>query len=245
MKQRPLDQIEPTPKLFTLKDTIGYQKAWGTHAFLATRPRLFYLVLNLFGRNRTGTITKDTALVISAAAGSGNTFAADVLRAQQPDRHIASHHHRPLEIIQGARCGVPCLVIVRNPIDSISSATSRGAFPYSAEGLEWALKDHTLFYKTLLTVNDGFVAATFTEIVTDLPAVMDRVNRRFDTQFSVPANDSEELRGLVYDNKWREENRYRPKDHVREALLNEYFDELRGDALQTYKAFCARHDLLS
>lgn len=243
MKQKSLDEIKPLPKLFTLKDTIGYRRAWGVHAFLATRPRLFYMILNLLGRNRTGTISSDTVIVISAAAGSGNTFAVDVMRSRVPDGHIASHHHRPLEIIQGARLNVPSLVLVRNPVDSICSATSRGAFPYTAEGLEWALKDHVLFYDTLLGLDDGFVAVTFSEVVTDFPAVIERVNRKFGTISSVPANDSDEVSRIVYRNKWREENRFRPKEHVREALMNEHFDELRGKALATYQQFCERHNL--
>jgi len=239
----PLDQVKPQPKQFSIKKAFGYRRAWGIHAYLATRPTLFYALLNILGRNQAGTINQDTAMVISAAGGCGNTYALDAARLNLPDRHFGSHHHLPIEVIQASRHQVPCLVLIRHPLDAICSVASRGAYQYSPGGLEWAIKDYILFYESIADLSEHFVPATFTEVVTDYVAVIDKLNAKFGTHFVVPPNDSDEAQSIVNKNKWEEQNRFRPKEHIRDALFSDYFTQSRNAAIATYKKFCTMHGL--
>ncbi len=244
MKQRPLSEVQPKkPKHIPFRKLFGYRRLWPLHEFLAKRANWYYPLFTLMGRNRATPINADTAFVVAAAGGCSNTFVRNSVRYYMPERHFGSHKHMPLEVIQAAKYNIPCLVIIRNPMDSLSSVVSRGGYAYNPGSLEWALKDYTLFYRSIGHLTDHYVATTFQDVIADLPAVMDRVNAKFGVEYKVPAKGSDDARAVREMAKWREENRFRSKEDVKVALYNEYFDEAREAALDTYRWFSELHGL--
>ncbi len=223
---------------FSLKRMVGYDRAWPIHAWLMVRPRLFYTLITLLGRSRGGIVTKNTGLVIAGIGGCSNTYASDIVKMRYPDMHVASHLHIPVLAIQAARLNVPCLALVRHPVDAITSLTSRGGIEFSVGGLAWALRDYAYFYESILPYKDHYVVANFKDVVTDYRAVMQRLNTKFGTDFDIPANDSEAAQALVNKNKWRGENRRVSKEEIREYLHHPMHEELRLKAEAAYERFC-------
>jgi hypothetical protein len=239
LKQVLLHQVKKQPWQFSIRKLLGVKLAWPLHAYLNVRPTLFYGLINLLGRNKGGTIDKNTALVIAAAAGCGNTYALDAVKLGHSDLHFGSHQHIPVQVMQAKKCSVPCLVLIRHPMDSISSVVSRGGYTFSPEGLEWVLKDYSYFYNSIMDLQDSFVPASFQEVITDYVAVIRRLNERFGTNFSAPENDSKEAKQIVQKNKWKGTNRYHTLEDIQAALHSKELEPYRLKAEETYRSFCA------
>lgn len=126
-------------------------------------------------------VDKTTELVIDGFQRSANTFAAMAFEVAQPRAVKTAHHlHAVAQFRAGVELGVPCLLLIRDPIDAIVShlirephATPRQAFS------SWA---H--FYERLLPLREAVVVADFREITSDFGATIERVNRRYGTGFA-------------------------------------------------------------
>jgi hypothetical protein len=92
---------------------------------------------------------------------------------------VASHAHVPAQVERAVRLGVPTLVVVRHPVDTVVSLVI--AAPHVT--LRRAFREYTHYHRALLPHRHGFVVADFDEVTTDLGGVITRVNTRFGTQF--------------------------------------------------------------
>ncbi len=140
---------------------------------------LFPLQTALRGHRRLA-LNDKTELVIEGYPRSGNTFAvAAFTLAQQRDVPLAHHLHAPAQVLLAARRGVPCLVLVRDPVDAALSRMIRRSF----ETARSTLGDWVRFHRAVLPVLDRVVVASFAQITTDFGEVIDRVNAKFATEF--------------------------------------------------------------
>jgi len=126
-------------------------------------------------------IGPETEIVIEGFPRSGNTFAVAAFHeAQLPhDVQMAHHAHVPAQLLEGVREGLPALLVVRDPEDSVLSLAVRAP----EIGVAGALRGWIRFHQPLLPAVDGIVVATFEQVVTDLGAIVERVNARFGTTF--------------------------------------------------------------
>jgi len=145
-----------------------------------------YLWATPLGTSRQ--LTADTELVIEGKPRSGNTFARRAMeQAADEPTSISSHAHVPSAVVRAVRRGCPTLVLVRQPIDSICS--EKIAAPHAS--LASVIRAWIHYYEKIWPYRDGYVVATFDQVVTDFGGVTDRLNRRFGTSFARFENSAE------------------------------------------------------
>ncbi len=132
-------------------------------------------------RFRTGEFpTGATEVCIEGFLRSGNTFI--VIAFQQAQRRVVSiaHHvHAAGAVIEAARLGVPTIVLIRPPEESVLSYVVR----WPEITLGQALRGYLRFYAPLVGYRDRFVVARFAEVTSDPGGVIARLNARFGTSF--------------------------------------------------------------
>jgi len=71
---------------------------------------------------------KRTAIVIEGSPRSANTFSYCLAKELCPAGDIASHTHRIASIKAAIRLDLPCVVLVRNPVDAVTSWAQKRRF---------------------------------------------------------------------------------------------------------------------
>src|SRR5262245_16331159 len=163
------------------------------HGWLGGHPALY---LPLVARRRAfdGTrkaVGRDTEVVIEGFPRCGNSFAfAAFALAQARPVRIAHHLHAPAQVIAGVRRRLPTIVVIRRPDDAVVSLLLRKP--------DWepdeAFAEYLRFYARIWPFRDGFVVATFEQVVGDLAPVVRRLNRRFGTAFAEFEHTPENVR---------------------------------------------------
>lgn len=146
------------------------------HKRLGDHPAALPVVLRLTPLGTTRRITDDTVLVVEGYPRSGNTFAVFALRAAQPGPvAVTSHVHVPAQVKLAVRRGVPTVVAVREPLGTTASLVV--AAPHLP--LDRALREYVHHHRQLLPLQRDVLFVDFTEITTDMGAVIRRTNERF------------------------------------------------------------------
>ena len=169
--------------------TRGVRHArWTVRSRIAEHPA--YLPL---ARRRHGeaVVSESTELVIDGFPRSASTFAVVAFQLAQPRLVRVGHHlHAPAQIIRAVHLGVPVLLTVRPPEDTVLSLVIREPYVTIPQGLH----AYARFYERLLGYRDGMVVADFPEVTQRLDRVVARVNARFGTDFAVPELTPERTR---------------------------------------------------
>jgi hypothetical protein len=153
-----------------------------------SKQRAFEWVFLLF-RNRY--VTRRSDLVIEGYPRSGNTFARwAFITAQKNEPVLADHFHSIGHIRRALRLQVPVLVLIREPLDAVTSFLVYQQGNYS---VSLALREYIEFYSEILRCEERVVIADFEEVTQCFGDVIRRVNRHFGTEF-VPFDDTEENR---------------------------------------------------
>lgn len=95
-----------------------------TKASLGRRPRLFFKVRKLIYQDKRSDQVVDAShdIVIEGVPRCANSFAVTAFRFAQPGSvKIAHHLHTPAQVLRGVELDLPCLVLVRNPRETIIS----------------------------------------------------------------------------------------------------------------------------
>jgi hypothetical protein len=122
------------------------------------------------------------------------------------------------------RRGIPALVLIRPPRDAVVSWVIHSP----QRTVPSALRGYLRFYEPLVPLRNRIVVATFGEAVSDLGAVIERVNDRFGTSFApfVPsAENLARIRGEIEadyvtraDDPARREQKISRPSEAREAM---------------------------
>ena len=110
--------------------------------------------------------TKNTDIVVEGFQRSGNTLAYHVVSELEPNKIIAHHTHSIINLKIASKYNIPLLVVIRNPLDSLVSATIyRAVISNSSyrESFEVAYNDYVQFYKVLskLKLNSNQICVEF------------------------------------------------------------------------------------
>jgi hypothetical protein len=169
--------------------TRGVRHArWTVRSRMAEYPA--YLTV---ARRRHGdaVVSPSTELVIDGFTRSASTFAVVAFQLAQPRLVRVGHHlHAPGQIIRAVRLGVPVLLTVRPPEDTVLSLVVREPYVTIPQGL----RAYARFHERLLDHLDGMVVAGFPEVTERLERAIARVNERFGTGFAVPELTPERTR---------------------------------------------------
>ncbi len=171
-----------------LKDRIFWFAKHRVRLFLGKHDVFFFYFR---WRHPETVIDDDTDIVIEAAPSSGNSFAVQAFKiAQNRDVKIAHHQHLPFQVIKACQKSIPCLVIIRNPLDVLVSYLSRFYLnPGSLEAILWGnlvLNYWIYFYNTILPYENEFFLCTFENIVKNYGEVINKLNKFYGSNFDVP-----------------------------------------------------------
>lgn len=159
-------------------------------------------------------VSKQTDIVIEGAPSSGNSFAVKSFElAQKRSVSVAHHLHIPLQVILSVENKIPCIILLREPLDAVVSRTARRGYflpgnPYTT----WVLKRRLLYWKKFYTAItphiDDCVICTFDNLRMDFGEIIEHVNKVYNTTFDIPTEEDTKaaLRSLaetVRPTNWR------------------------------------------
>ena len=140
----------------------------------------------------TRAVTPDKLVVIEGFPRSGNSFARRAFIMAQDESfdktRIAHHLHVPAQVMLAARWRIPTLVLLRRPRDAVLSLVIRD--PIS---VDQALRYYISFYETAEKYRDAYVLGRFEEVTGDFGRVIQRLNEKFGTTFSLFRHDEENV----------------------------------------------------
>ena len=163
-----------------------------------------------------GRVHRGLALVIDGFPGSANSFATRAFRAMQEERvPVGNHYHSPAETIRATRLGVPVLLTLRRPIDSVNSMVRRWPFVSFESALRW----YVMFYEAAEPHLDRMVLSDFGTTTSEFPTVVAALNQKFGTSFgtSLPAERMAEFEPRLRQSEGERQQRAAEKREMEEA----------------------------
>jgi hypothetical protein len=137
----------------------------------------------LYGRRQRydgKVVGPQTDVVIEGFPRSGNTyFVAAFQLAQDMEVRIASHLHYPSQITCGMQLNIPVLVVIREPIEALTSYYIRE--PSVSVG--HMVTHYRRFYDCALSSRRSVLLCTFEQLTADFDAIIQRANARFGTRW--------------------------------------------------------------
>ena len=141
-------------------------------------------------------VSPDTQLVIEGFPRSGNSFARRAFVMAQGESfdktRIAHHLHVPAQVVRAARWQIPTLVLIRRPRDAVLSFAI-----WDPISVDQALRYYVSFYETAERYREAYVLGLFEEVTEDFGRVIERVNDKFGTTFSLFRHEEENV-GKVF-----------------------------------------------
>lgn len=156
------------------------------HLAIGHRPALALPLLRY--RGAAGQVVRrDTDILIEGAAGSGNTFAHVAFAFAEPDARLAGHTHVPAQVVQAVRWNIPTLILIREPLDAVTSMVIRVGSPAASIGTEAfariLLDRYIHFYESIAGCGGQVWFCTFPALTKDFGAIIDDLNTKFGTRF--------------------------------------------------------------
>jgi hypothetical protein len=171
---------------------------------------LLPLLLWLTPQGRRKGITPSTNLVIEGFPRSGNTFAVRALEHVYGDRlRIASHAHHPSQIDQAITLGLPCVLVIRPPLDVLASYLIAGPHGLPKQ----VLREYVEYHSDVEAFAQNLLVVTFDDVTRHLPRVAARISARwgFDLEpFTLTAAD----RAAIFDRISEEHERHHPREPI-------------------------------
>ena len=160
------------------------------------KPSLYYNLVRLTGdRRAVQCVQRDTDICIEGFPRSANSFAVEAFQfAQHSPAKVAHHQHAPAQVIRACQWRIPCIVLIREPVEAIVSLKAlhlEGWYRRKRRPLGFVIGFHlwarayVSFYASIWPFRDGFVVALFPEVLQDFGQVIERVNAHFGTSFAV------------------------------------------------------------
>jgi hypothetical protein len=162
---------------------------WFATRYALGRHRWTFALLRLApGPYASVPVDRETEVCIDGFPRSGNTYAAFALLHTNPDTRLAHHTHVPMQILRAVKLGVPCAVLTRPPLDTL---TSLCIFADDELSDTLAFKTYIDFHRRIAPVAGAAVVCRFDELVADPSVLVRRLNRRYRTSFAgeQPASD--------------------------------------------------------
>jgi hypothetical protein len=214
-------------------------------------PAFLPIVLRSTPLGTSRRLRSDTVIAVEGFPRSGNTFAAFALRqllVGASDHAVASHVHTPSQVKLAARRGIPTLLVIREPDESVCSLLVAAPHVRPAS----AYREWIHHHRELLPLREKFVVATLDQMSLDFRQVIRRVNDRFGELFpadrwvagsedsvqrAMESHHSEVHGGAVRLAPWPSEDRSSMRDLARRAIADPTLAELKAQARLLYATY--------
>lgn len=173
-----------------LMRTAGLRSGWFAMRYLSgDRELTFPLHRMLPAPYSRRIVDRATDVCIDGLPRSANSFGTLFFQSQNPGALTAHHTHVPAQFRRAVRLGVPCAILVREPLATLTSlliAYDRALVP------SLAFRVYTRYYRQLAEVRDRLAICRFEEVVADPTVIARRLNGRYGTAFiATPATPAE------------------------------------------------------
>jgi len=125
-------------------------------------------------------VRENSQICIDGFPRSANTFLTVFFAHWNPDAVVAHHVHLPLQISMAASYRVPTIVVIRHPLDAITSLMIREKSLY----LWVAIISYALFYRKIDKYRERFVIADFATCVAQPEKIIELANIKFKKSFN-------------------------------------------------------------
>lgn len=218
---------------------------------LELSPTLYINVLKFKYKNRwfyNNILNETSDVMIEGFPRSANSFAVLAFKHSQ-DRKInfATHTHSHTHVLKVIKTNIPCLVLIRKPSDAIVSLKSlyietalKGRKSDKDIPVSYLIRWYIRFYKALYPYRNQFVYAEFKEVTTDFATIIERINLKYNTNFTsfthTPENEAR-----IFELGGQHLSPNKKRNQIKEQVKNEYFDDsnikLREEAEKIYYKF--------
>jgi len=149
--------------------------------------------LNYYREEYKGKIVRsDSDCCIEGFQRSGNSFFFIQFKRKNKTLKIAHHTHAAAQIIRAVNFRLPTLVLIREPVETISSLIAWDTNLKS----KIALKAYISFYKKVLPIKKRILVIAFEDVTTKPVDVVRAFNKRFETSFVLPEFTDKQLTNL-------------------------------------------------
>jgi len=127
-------------------------------------------------------VNKTTDIIIEGFPRSANTFCYKAFSlAQNKSLKIAHHTHLSSQIIKGVKLGIPTLVLIRRPLDTVIShyLKDKLANPFIS------ILNYINFYKKILPYKNKFIVGEFNQIINNLDKIIEKINDKYNIDFKI------------------------------------------------------------
>jgi hypothetical protein len=223
-----------TPRFAAVRTRTARNAYFATRYLLANNAVTFPLLRVVPAAYEEAIVTRDMDACIEGLPRSANTFGTMAFIERNPDAKVAHHTHVPQQLRRAARIGVPCVVLIREPLGSLTSLIIAGRDGLS-HGL--ALRVYLHYHRLVSKLRDRLAICTFEEVRGDPAVIARRLNARFGTDFDARPTDERERQAVVDELARREQQADIPATHARvpddrkERLKPKVREELRRHPL--------------
>lgn len=172
-----------------------FRRAWYVgRALIGNRPALLPALKYAPGTPADYVVSSDSDVCIEGFSRSGNGFAVSYFRQFNPRARIAHHVHLPAQLLVARRHGVPRILLVRRPRDSVVS--SLVAYD-GVIGADLLLRGYVAYHRRLLAHLDDIPVCRFEELTATPDVLVERLNERFGTRFDARRLTPADAAGLM------------------------------------------------
>lgn len=174
-------------------------------------PRLYPLWLRARSGGRRARLPSPSSdLHVAGFPRSGNTYAWRLLEETAPDLRVARHLHSLASIRLALRLGVPTVVLVRDPVEAVSSyLVRRQASPDHDALLARLMRRWVRFHRYVERVRHRVAVLPFTDLRTDAWTLIRAASSVMPSPLPVTPGDARQAAERVLD-RMRERQRHEP-----------------------------------
>lgn len=195
--------------------------------------------INLIGlvrpHQRRILVDKDCEIVIEGFPRSANTYFVSYFEvAQNRSIKIAQHLHESYQIRYAEKNNIPCIVLIRDPLDAVSSAILRDP----RASAQMLLKTYIRFYENIFDHRKKFIIAPFNVAITSPEKIIENLNAVYGTEFTPSASDKVDSVKERVEMKDRRAFKKKSLDPTRIAVPSEekkkLAEKIRNEILSTH-----------
>ena len=143
------------------------------------RHELLYQFLPLSRENRWKKVSAQKDICIEGFPRSANSFFSAVFRTYNPTAKCAHHMHAPMQVMKAIEYGIPCIILIRKPIDAVASVLVVDR----SLSIRLAIQSYIHFYERVWPVRKSVVFANFEDATQRPQHVVETLNQRYNTLF--------------------------------------------------------------
>src|SRR5436189_3222961 len=157
------------------------RNTWVVTRYALGSHRATFPLLRLTPPRRPALVRTGIDACIEGLPKSANSYGQIVFLMQNPDARLAHHVHVPMQVTRAVRLGIPCAILIREPLPTLTSlmiASENGFYE------EILFRMYIDYYGRVAAVREQVAICRFDEVLEDASVIAARLNQRCGTQFN-------------------------------------------------------------